>query len=200
MRCSDVTRELAVPTGSIDPAALSLHLQDCPRCSTAAANAQRFERLWAETRPESPSNAAWDALWDRVDLELASSPAAESARLLPMRGWIKFGPIAAAAALLLGLGLASWFRSGENVGDQLVRTNPAVTERFLEVEIGQTVLYDVDRGVTTVVQTNEEAGPAEWWGGAFYGPDDFLAFLNLAECWPETLASNDLVPAAEVRP
>ena len=36
MRCDDVIRELSVPTGDLDPAAVAEHVRGCPRCGSWA--------------------------------------------------------------------------------------------------------------------------------------------------------------------
>lgn len=208
MRCSDVTRELAVPVGSIESTALTAHLAGCPRCAAAAESARRFDRLWAETRPESPSQRAWDDLWARVEDRLAAD-ARPVLAVRPMRRLIRFAPLAAAAALILGVGLASWFRTDNGLGREVVRVAPA-TDTLVEVAIGQTVLYDIDADRTMVVQSNESGGlglvpesggPDDFrvYLDGFSGFDDFVTFFNLAEAefLRDMVAANDREPGRE---
>jgi hypothetical protein len=65
VRCADVTRELAAPTGGIDASALSRHLASCPQCAAWSARAERFDQAWEATRPEEPVGG-FDALWARI--------------------------------------------------------------------------------------------------------------------------------------
>ncbi len=172
MRCSDVKRELNLPTGSIAPLALAAHLASCPSCAAASASVLRFDRMWSETRPELPSSVAWNTVWAGVEERLAA-PAPEPI-VLPMRRWIRWTPVAAAAAVVLGLLFAN--RPGPVADRGLARTEPVP---LIDASIGQTLLYHVDSNDQTVVQTNEQGDSQESFG--FYGYDDFLAFLNEAE-------------------
>jgi len=83
MRCVDVVRELAVPTGEPGSAELAEHLATCPRCAAEAGNAARLDRLWVAARPPDPSPAQWETLWASVSRALDRPPA--FARAAPLR-------------------------------------------------------------------------------------------------------------------
>jgi len=53
MRCEEVTRELAAPTGLADPAALAGHVASCPGCAEWSRRSARLDRIWD----------AMEALW-----------------------------------------------------------------------------------------------------------------------------------------
>ncbi len=63
MRCEEVTRELAAPTGLADPAALAGHVASCPGCAEWSRRSARLDRIWDATRPAAPSADAMEALW-----------------------------------------------------------------------------------------------------------------------------------------
>jgi len=104
MRCLDVTRELAVPTGLVDSAELNRHVASCPHCSVWARRARQFDRLWENTRVEAP-DAAFDGLWSNVRRALDNPP--EAAETRPsiassrMRWRMAVAVLAPAAALLV---------------------------------------------------------------------------------------------------
>jgi hypothetical protein len=75
MRCEEVIRELAVPTGERGSNALSEHLAHCPSCAAWAQRSAALDSLWDETRPPEPSEQVWDALWERVVASLETSQA-----------------------------------------------------------------------------------------------------------------------------
>ena len=75
MRCDDVTRELASPTGAVSPADLAAHLASCPGCAEWSRRSARLDRAWEATRPAEPSPERLDALW------LAASAAIEAGAL-----------------------------------------------------------------------------------------------------------------------
>jgi hypothetical protein len=66
MRCDEVVRELATPTGNWDQSALAEHLAGCPACADWARRAERLDRLWDATRPAEPSPEAWDTVWANI--------------------------------------------------------------------------------------------------------------------------------------
>ena len=55
MRCDDLIRELASPTGTLPPAAMAGHLASCPACAEWSSRAARLDRIWEATRPPEPS-------------------------------------------------------------------------------------------------------------------------------------------------
>ena len=70
MRCDDLTRELASPTGTLSRADIAGHLATCPGCAEWSDRAARFDRIWDATRPSKPSPDAMDALWAGVSSAL----------------------------------------------------------------------------------------------------------------------------------
>ena len=105
MRCEDLTRELASPTGAFPPAEIARHLAACPACDEWSRLAGRLDRAWEATRPLDPSPEMMDALWARVSCELDARKApvtiqfAAPARRRP--AWVKSALIAAQAAAIL---------------------------------------------------------------------------------------------------
>ncbi len=92
MRCEDVTRELASPTGAVPQATLAAHLASCPSCAEWSRRAAQLDRIWEATRPLDPSPERLDALWldasaalDRREVATAA-PAARTLTL-PARPW-----------------------------------------------------------------------------------------------------------------
>jgi hypothetical protein len=100
MRCADVTRELAAPTGGLDPAELERHLTGCRRCSAWADRARKLDRIWEATRPAEPPESAFDAVWARVSQD-AEAPARPAPARRRMAWGLAITGLAAAAAALL---------------------------------------------------------------------------------------------------
>ena len=106
MRCEDLTRELASPTGHLSQAEMAGHLAHCPSCAEWSRRAAHFDQIWEATRPSEPNEATLDALW-------ASASVAIDAQLVPStlrlegpthrrRSWMKAAfRVAQAAAILL---------------------------------------------------------------------------------------------------
>jgi hypothetical protein len=107
MRCEEVTRELAVPTGGPDPSELTEHLALCSSCSDWDERSRQFDRLWDATRPAVPSAEVWRSVWEH-----ASRPAspAKMPFQLPLRwrqSMLAVMSLAQAAAIfMLGLVIA----------------------------------------------------------------------------------------------
>ncbi len=141
MRCDDVIRELAVPSGEQNPAMLRDHLAACASCANWATHAGQLDRIWELTRPTEPSPEAWDAVWAQIASSLDSSTVTQvetfslpmasvngraSSLLKPVepklavrersRNWRALGVIgiAQAAAILLVISL-TWHRSPEPI-------------------------------------------------------------------------------------
>ena len=70
MRCEDVSRELATPTGTPSPVEMADHLASCPGCAEASRRSDRLDRIWEATRPAEPSIQALDTLWARASAAL----------------------------------------------------------------------------------------------------------------------------------
>ncbi len=110
MRCDDVTRELATPTGRLDPSDLAGHLASCASCAEWSRQASRLDRIWEATRPAEPSADALDALWAQASAELDARPVPDTIRFegsTRRRRWatVAFGLASAAALLVAALPL-----------------------------------------------------------------------------------------------
>src|SRR4051794_34802336 len=113
MRCNEVVRELAAPTGVLDASGLAEHLARCPRCASWAEAAARLDRLWEATRPPEPAAGNWEMTWAGVSrgLDRASTPDFAPLHPTPSRPWrrsalVAFG-LAQAAAVLIAVGVLS---------------------------------------------------------------------------------------------
>lgn len=172
MRCVDVIRELAAPTGGPEAAGLAEHLARCPRCAAWAERDAQLDRLWEATQPAEPMLAEWNAVWARVSQTLDQT-AASATRPLPVpspsastRPWslaalVLLG-LAQAAALLFVIfsqGCPKWPQK-----PQVVRTVPLSQESLMNVEVeidpGQlAVIIRESEGVrVTSLALNENAG------------------------------------------
>ena len=105
MRCEDLTRELASPTGALSPAEMAGHLAHCPGCAEWSRRADRFDRIWEATRPPEPSSVAMDALWAGASVALDERPLVAPATLRfvtpARRRWAKAAFVLAQAAAVL---------------------------------------------------------------------------------------------------
>jgi hypothetical protein len=108
MRCDDLTRELACPTGAISPADLADHLATCPVCASWSHQAARLDRIWELTRPVPPSGDTLDALWAHASVELDGRRPSVRLKLVGAdrrRRWLVAGFVLAQAAAVLVAGL-----------------------------------------------------------------------------------------------
>jgi hypothetical protein len=145
MRCADVTRELAVPSGRIDPAAIESHVANCLACAVEAKRAERFDRIWAATQPAEPSPGMWERVWSRV------SQAAEAPATIPIASrrparWSKWVAIAAVAqaAAVFGVAMIVFQQTRGATGTGTSRA-VAVAQAFeFELEAGQTLFLELD--------------------------------------------------------
>jgi hypothetical protein len=85
MRCDEVVRELAAPTGNRDREAMAEHLATCSACAEWSRRAENLDRLWGATRPAEPSPEVWDAVWVRIASSLPC-PATNRHEDAPMAG------------------------------------------------------------------------------------------------------------------
>ncbi len=153
MRCHEVVRELAVPTGDLDASGLADHLARCPRCASWAEGAARLDRLWEATRPAEPAGS-WEMTWAGVSRALDRAPTPESETLRPdfssSRPWrrstlVAFG-LAQAAAILIAVGFLS--RHDEaRVPAELVT---------IEIPYGQPVLIRCDLPTFEVIELPDD--------------------------------------------
>jgi hypothetical protein len=156
MRCDDLTRELASPTGALTSAQMAEHLAVCPACAEWSRRANQFERIWEETRPIEPSMDALDALWARasVEIDAAMTPATlEFARPNRRRRWgvVAFAAAQAAAVLVGALLLLD---RGGNKPIQVADNTPAKAEPKEPVSI----VLNVEPDVLTVVRIGKASG------------------------------------------
>jgi hypothetical protein len=70
MRCEDLRRELAAPSGLPTPDEMADHLASCPDCAERSRRSARLDRIWEATRPPEPSIQALDTLWARASTSL----------------------------------------------------------------------------------------------------------------------------------
>lgn len=108
MRCDDVIRELAAPSGSVDQAAISDHLTRCGECAAWVERDAKLDRIWDVTRPEPPAPEAWESIWARateaVDRELATEANSPVLRFRRRTVWIMaIAQVAAAAVAIVCL-------------------------------------------------------------------------------------------------
>ena len=148
MRCEDLTRELASPTGGPSPAEIAGHLAACPSCAEWSRRAARFDRIWEATRPLEPSTDAMDALWANASAALDDRPAVVPATLrfeapARRRRWAMAAFALAQAAALL---VAALF---------LFRGNGALGPRPAQIQVADAttsktpVIPDIDRPAST---------------------------------------------------
>src|SRR4051794_17267390 len=102
MRCDQVTRELATPTGLPGPDDLAAHLAACPSCASWSRRAALLDRAWEQTRPDDLPAEALDALWARAAIALDAPPAAIPMPRRPGRRWARVAIGLASAAAVLG--------------------------------------------------------------------------------------------------
>jgi hypothetical protein len=157
MRCEDLTRELASPTGHLSQAEMAGHLADCPSCAEWSRRAAHFDQIWEATRPAEPSEANLDVLWASASAAL-DTPATLRLEGLThrRRTWAKPAFIIAQAAAILAAAVFL-FQQGPvepvkiagmepvkgNV--ELVKIEPAqdLTPLNVNVEIGETALVKI---------------------------------------------------------
>ncbi|SIO40651.1 hypothetical protein SAMN05444166_4444 [Singulisphaera sp. GP187] len=112
MRCADVIHELAAPTGGLEQAVLSEHLENCPSCARWVERNARLGQIWDATRAPELSAVAWDRIWANVSESLDQPRVTVPAPSAPVifRSWRRSAVVvfalAQAAAILAGLGLA----------------------------------------------------------------------------------------------
>lgn len=167
MRCDDVTRELAAPTGEVDAGAIAQHVASCPSCASYAEASARLDRVWAATRPADPTPAQWERLWSAVEEGAPIAPA--TLRLAPLAGgapasWRRGRAPAIAAAFVAqaaAVALLTWalFRP-----DHRATPTPSAglqTVSALATAPGapsQTVEFELEEGQTLFLVLDEHAG------------------------------------------
>jgi hypothetical protein len=136
MRCEQVTRELATPSGRIAPGDLAAHLAECPACASWSSRAASLDRAWEMTRPDDLPAEALDALWAAAAIALDSAPASIP---MPRRaryrsGWARAAIGLATAAAILG---PIYVMTRPATAPESPEPRPSVATRALpRVEIG----------------------------------------------------------------
>ncbi|WP_406697965.1 hypothetical protein V5E97_03830 [Singulisphaera sp. Ch08] len=168
MRCVDVIHELATPTGALERAVLTDHLDHCPTCARWAERNVRLDRLWDATRPPDLSSAAWDRIWANVsetlDQPRVTVPAhsAPTPALVMSRSWrrsaVAVFALAQAAAILAGLGLA-WNQAPVPTRPQPrsipVATTPAPLDLVAAAEVSELV-FNLPATGTSVISFDDK--------------------------------------------
>jgi hypothetical protein len=133
MRCRDVTRELAAPTGNFDSAELNRHLASCSKCAEWARDARRFDRIWELTRADG-STGGFDRVWARVCHQLDSRGSLASTSPRSLRAWMRTGVVAGAVASAAAVFVAmlTLFYRGPQV-DVAQRENDRSTGRVVTI-------------------------------------------------------------------
>jgi len=150
MRCDDVMRELSAPTDGLDRAALDEHVNACPRCASWAAQVDRLDRIWEETRPEEPSALAFDAMWQEVTRAVAEP------EVLPFPAWRRRGLVRIVMAYAAVLVIAAVYA--------VSRPTPAVASMHeFQVEEGTTLVVRLGAGpdAVTKVDVTPQSGGSE---------------------------------------
>ena len=129
MRCDDLTRELASPTGVLDPAEMAGHLAACPACAERSRRAARFDRAWEATRPAGPSMDALDTLWAHasaaLDARAIPAPATIPFERVARRRWAMAAFVAAQAAAVLVAGVVLLRAVGRDDPVEVADATPA---------------------------------------------------------------------------
>lgn len=152
MRCNEVVRELAAPTGALDASGLAEHLARCPRCTSWAEDAARLDRLWEATRPPEPAGGNWERTWAGVSRALDRASTLDLAPMRPggPRPWrrstlLAFG-LAQAAVILIAVGVFSP-HDGPRVRAELVK---------VDIPYGRPVLIRCDLSRVVVVELPDD--------------------------------------------
>ncbi len=171
LRCDEVTRELAVPTGAVDAEVLARHVASCPSCAAWADASARLDRLWEETRPAEPGPEHWERVWSAVASEGAGKP--RTLRLTPTapaagvgsaprapRRWL-FPAIAAAfVAQAAAVAVLTWvvFRPHREAPTPATGISTVSAGTPAPMPSPQTVEFELEEGQTLFLVLDERAG------------------------------------------
>jgi hypothetical protein len=139
MRCEDLRRELAAPSGLPTPDEMADHLASCPDCAERSRRSARLDRIWEATRPPEPSIQALDTLWARASaaLDAPKSTVIPFEKAPARRGrWAVVAFFAAQAAAVLAV--ASFLF--QNDVHQVAAAAPA----RVTANVDQTVIVRID--------------------------------------------------------
>jgi hypothetical protein len=166
MRCQDVTRELSAPTGRVDPAVLVEHVGHCARCAAWSRRSNLLDRLWEQTQPVEPDQAA-DRVWHEVAARL-DAPAPGASRHQPQapawtrQRWLRAAACSVSAAAAAIVAMALFAPRPERGGTQdppvvLTRKTPPATApaatlvaHHVEVDAGHPVWIQLNDGKVEV--------------------------------------------------
>jgi anti-sigma factor RsiW len=194
MRCEDLTRELASPTGALSPAEVAGHLAACPACAEWSRRARRFDQIWEATRPPGPLMDAMDALWARASRELDALEAPVTLKLAtPGRARRRRLAVAAfafaqAAAILLAA-LVLFHRDG--AGPIEVAVGPPVEVRkpvplHVTVEDDQLALVQIgDKGRPSQIKTQDLSRLYSSSSIPLYTPHDEVGEMESSDSSPD---------------
>lgn len=165
MRCDEVTRELAAPTGKVDALALSRHVATCPDCASWAEASARLDLVWSASRPADPSSGHWEQLWSAVTAEAdAEAPAAlrlASVAASPARRrWLVPAIAAAFVAQAAAVAALTWmlFRPGHDTPTPSTGFQTVSTHAGAPVGPSQTVEFELEEGQTLFLELDEQGG------------------------------------------
>jgi hypothetical protein len=138
---------------------MQAHLDSCPSCAREAEQSDRFDRLWAASRPTDPGDAAWDQLWHRVTSgaeRAAEFPEAVRFARAPGRArrWWTVAAVAAAAqaaALLIACVLVIQLRRTPVESHPPTTAAAAAPTYDFEIEVGQTLILELNDSDNHVV-------------------------------------------------
>jgi hypothetical protein len=164
VRCADVARELAVPTGDVDGSVLAEHLASCPRCAALSAQAERLHEVWEITRPHQPTGG-FDALWARVRRALDTPQRTLSfseARPHRRRWMIAAAGLAQAAVLLVAVFVLFPRGGGQapneerNANTTIAQAAPAPVTKPSDLPETPLPRIDIDEGQFMVIRMNDQ--------------------------------------------
>ncbi len=152
MRCVDLIRELSVPTGSLDAAAIATHAAQCPQCAAWMERDAQLSRVWEATQPVDLSDQAWERIWANASAgrEAVSAPALAAGSTFPRtvrwnpRRWTSAFVAAQAAAILVAALVLSQRSGPQPVGPNPLAQlgNPA--PKVVEIDQEQLVMISMD--------------------------------------------------------
>jgi hypothetical protein len=152
MRCDDLTRELASPTGGFAQAEMAGHLAACPACAEWSRRAAHFDQIWGATRPTEPTPEALDNLWARASVELEYHKAPSKLKFAQphrRRRWVVAAFAVAQAAVLLIAGLILLRADPDNKDKRQdmavvepIQAEPELLEMNVEENVVATVRID----------------------------------------------------------
>ncbi|WP_435011528.1 hypothetical protein P12x_002841 [Tundrisphaera lichenicola] len=157
MRCEDLIRELATPTGTLPSEAMADHLSSCHRCAERSNSSVRLDRIWEATRLPEPSSSDLDALWARASASLdAPKPAVIPFAAPARRGRWGVAALYLAQAAVLLIAATILFRPGPAPVVDLAQGEKPVPPPAVTTPPSRITSY-VDQ--TMIVRLYEQEGP-----------------------------------------